>query len=267
MPTLVPRLNHAYTLAFGTPFLALARMFIKIEPTIHGACAHLPGCCVVQVSSVGPPLDLGTTSGRLDAVCFIIQCYRVLANIASKLPPVELRLPLWHPQQRGKGNVSNPWSCEVMITPQHVVKTISQFDNFCRDAGTSKKLLTSAYAAAAAAAEIQDRTQKKPFLAHAVQGPFFKAGGFSACIAPVGYQRAIETEEVSLGQVLGAHATFGCQNLFLPPCTTLHATVVLLNEWCFVLWFVACAGRTPCGMGMRDVCQGPARGRNRSLGF
>lgn len=214
-------------------------MLMKAVPTPHVTHAHAPRCPDVQVSSVGPPLDLGTTSGRLDAVCYIIQCYRLLDSIASNLPPVDLRLPLWFRQQRGKGSVSNPWSCEVMITPQHVVKTISQFSNFCRDAGTSQTLLKCAYAAATAAAELQKRTGKKPFLACAAKGPVFKSGGFSVYIAPVGYSRNIRTEEASLcmGQVPCSHATCSCWKAWVSSsslgtlCTTLHAAVLLLAAW------------------------------------
>lgn len=224
MPAPFLGLNLAYTLASCKLLapLVFPCMLMTAEPAPSVTHAPAPCCHDVQVSSVGLPLDLDTTGGRLHAVCYIIQCYRLLAKIVSMLPPVHLRLPLWGRQKRGKGSASNPWSCEVMITPQHVFKTISQFSNFCRDAGTSKQLLERAYGAAKAAAEHQAQMRKKPFLACAAKGPAFKSGGFSVRIVPVGYNREVSTEMVSLCMSQGfcSHAACSCWKARVSPSSS-----------------------------------------------
>lgn len=131
---------------------------------------------------------MGTENGRLDAVCCAIQCYRIIALMASRLPPLERRLILWQNQVRGLADVT--------LTPRGAVKVISQFKLFAKVIGTSKAVLTKAYEVANAAAAQQMRLGQLPFLVAALEGPDFGRSGFSVCTTPLGYSRSINTEQV-----------------------------------------------------------------------
>ena len=141
-------------------------------------------CC--QVTTIVPELNLATPVGRVQAMCTLINCYRLLKAMSNQLPPLEPRIPLWQPELRGRIVVT------LNLAGAH--KRIADFKAFTEDAANSFKTLKNAYAAAAAAAAEQ---QQPPFLVRAVEGPANVRGEYSVQTTPLGYNCPPVTEEVS----------------------------------------------------------------------
>lgn len=77
-------------------------------PAYIASGLHLQFCLIRSngtVGSAGGVLDLGSCNGRFDALCCLIQCYRLLALLADNLPPIQRRIALWMEERRGEALV------------------------------------------------------------------------------------------------------------------------------------------------------------------
>ena len=145
---------------------------------------------VYEVHSTGPVLNLATTKGRLEAVCCIIQIYRLMALMVSIIPPLEMRQPLWEKQTRGQ--------VSLFLMPSGAYKTIVRFKAFARDNGTDEATIKKAYLAAAAAAAEREALGQKPFLVSVAMGPFFASSTFTVQTRPLGYCKWLVSEQVNI---------------------------------------------------------------------
>lgn len=139
-----------------------------------------------QVTDVSNPLKLDTVTGRLTAVCILINCYRLIARMVQELPHLAQRQPLFLLQSNSSRNIT--------LNPSGAEKRIGAFETFAKAAGTSKTVLRKAYKAAADAAAARQGAQ--PFLVHAREGPTFSGHSMTVHTHPLGYGSTPETEEV-----------------------------------------------------------------------
>jgi hypothetical protein len=131
---------------------------------------------------------LATEGGRLEMVCVLINCYRLLTRMATALPPLEQRIPFWDPIVRG--------SIVVTLNPTGAAKSIPNFKAFVRDADNAMATLQNAYSAAARAAQQRKRDSQQPFLVTAAEGPAVSKGTYSVQTTPLGYTSTPQTESV-----------------------------------------------------------------------
>jgi hypothetical protein len=142
----------------------------------------------MQVVPVSDKLDLSKAYGRLDAVCTVVNIYRLLARMASQLPSATCRMPLFKKVVRGQA--------EIMIRTTGALKAIRRYHEFASAVGSSLEVLQTAYCASNLAREgLHDRS--KPFMITAVAGPTLSAGGtLRIDTGPLGYSEAAVTEAV-----------------------------------------------------------------------
>ena len=164
--------------------------------------------------SAGPVLNLTTANGRLEAVCCIIQIYRLMTLMVSIIPPLEMRQPLWEKETRGQ--------VSIFLMPCGADKTIAHFKAFSRDSGTDELTIKNAYLAAAAAAAEREALGLKPFLVSAAMGPFFTSSTFTVQTRPLGYCKWLVSEQVNIagymliGRRVSMHET-SCMYVTGPP--------------------------------------------------
>ncbi len=143
-----------------------------------------------QVVSITPSMDLAEIRGRVDMVCTLVNCYRVLVAMADALPALELRTPLWKSEVRD--------TSEVMLNPKGAYKVVRRFKQFLRGTGSAFEVLEAAYHAAGMAAAEHPRRGTLPFLVTAPAGPAKQTRDcYSVQTEPLGYNSRPTSELVS----------------------------------------------------------------------
>jgi hypothetical protein len=173
----------------------------------------------MQVAPVSDRLDLSKAYGRLDAVCTVINLYRLLAHMASQLPSATCRMPLFKNVVRGQ--------VEIMISTTGALKAIRGYLEFAAAVGSSLEVLEAAYRASDLARKgLGDKT--KPFMITAAKGPKLSAGGtLRVDTSPLGYSEAAVTEAVCTLCILCLCTTDGCVCM----CASVRCRRVLYIEF------------------------------------